>query len=204
MALLTSKRNRDKPVMHVLIDYENVSQNVNSSLSKLQNYNVYIWLFVGYHQTLSNALKNVLANFEGNYEIVRMDGVGKNALDFQLVGYLVDIAIDNPKDSFAVLSKDKGYDPFIRHLMSKKINVYRQESIEDLLPKTYSDSELKVIQHLKKAGVCKPKKLSTLLNTIYFVTKNMVTEQGAHSILSTLQKERVISINCNEAISYHF
>lgn len=47
---------------------------------------------------------------------IRMAGQGHNALDFHIAFYLGQILAKHPKTECAIVSKDTGFDPLIRHL----------------------------------------------------------------------------------------
>lgn len=60
-------------------------------------------------------------------EIIRISGQGNNALDFHIAYYLGRYAHADPKASFTIVSKDKGFDPLVRHMGSKGFQCARME-----------------------------------------------------------------------------
>src|SRR2546421_6171107 len=50
---------------------------------------------------------------------IDIEGQGKNALDFHIAFYLGEYLTRSPGTSCVVLSKDKGFDPLIRHLVRR-------------------------------------------------------------------------------------
>jgi PIN domain len=58
---------------------------------------------------------------------IKMDGDGKNALDFHISFYLGQLSLQHPKSSFKILSKDKGFDPLMKHLKQQSIDCERIE-----------------------------------------------------------------------------
>src|SRR2546429_2196490 len=50
---------------------------------------------------------------------IDIEGQGKNALDFHIAFYLGEYLKRSPGTSCVVLSKDKGFDPLIRHLVRR-------------------------------------------------------------------------------------
>src|SRR2546425_5351479 len=60
---------------------------------------------------------------------IDIEGQGKNALDFHIAFYLGEYLTRSPGTSCVVLSKDKGFDPLIRHLVRRGVTPRRAQSI---------------------------------------------------------------------------
>jgi PIN domain-containing protein len=60
-------------------------------------------------------------------EFVHISGQGNNALDFHIAYYLGAHAHADPKASFTIVSKDKGFDPLVKHLGTKGFRCARME-----------------------------------------------------------------------------
>src|SRR5207248_8081031 len=58
---------------------------------------------------------------------------GKHALDFHIAFYLGEYLTRSPGTSCVVLSKDKGFDPLIRHLVRRGFTVRRANSMAEAL-----------------------------------------------------------------------
>jgi len=103
---------------HILIDYENVQP---KSFDNIETKDCHIWLFLGVNQQKSLPLELVetLLRFDNEKtHIIKMQHVGKNALDFYLSFYLGKISeIDSNADVF-ILARDSGYDVLVEHLNS--------------------------------------------------------------------------------------
>ena len=65
-------------------------------------------------------------------ELVRLDKVGRNAVDFALAYYLGRKVLTDPTASFHVVSKDTDYQPLIEHLQSRNVRVTRHETFDAL------------------------------------------------------------------------
>src|SRR5256884_7486025 len=64
---------------------------------------------------------------------IDIEGQGKNALDFHIAFYLGEYLTRSPGTSCVVLSKDKGFDPLIRHLVRRSFTVRRANSMAEAL-----------------------------------------------------------------------
>jgi hypothetical protein len=64
---------------------------------------------------------------------IDIEGQGKNALDFHIAFYLGEQLAGAPQSACVILSKDKGFDPLIRHLVKRGFAVRRANSITEAL-----------------------------------------------------------------------
>lgn len=64
--------------------------------------------------------------------LVEVGASGRNALDLVLAWHLGATVERHPNDAFFVISRDKDYDPLIRHLHSRGLEVARVESFSAL------------------------------------------------------------------------
>jgi hypothetical protein len=64
---------------------------------------------------------------------IDIEGQGKNALDFHIAFYLGEYLARSPETSCVILSKDKGFDPLIRHLVRRGFAVRRANTIAEAL-----------------------------------------------------------------------
>jgi hypothetical protein len=114
----------------VLIDSENVKP---ESIEKLKLEHFQVFVFVGANQkridfSVAAAVQSLGSN--GNY--VQIVGNGPNALDFHIAYYIGRLAVTYPDAYFHIISKDKGFDPLIKHLKEQKIFCSRSTSIMDI------------------------------------------------------------------------
>ncbi|PKQ15600.1 MAG: hypothetical protein CVT67_08740 [Actinobacteria bacterium HGW-Actinobacteria-7] len=115
----------------LLVDYENVQQLDFGLLG--EGYSVTI--FVGVSQ--KNVPIEVVTSAQklgSRVEWKRVDGNGRNALDCYIACELGRVAERSPGTHCIVLSKDKGFDPLLRHLnksglTSRRINSLRTTSV---------------------------------------------------------------------------
>jgi len=52
---------------------------------------------------------------------IDIEGQGKNALDFHIAFYLGEYLARSPQSPCVILSRDKGFDPLIKHLVSEAL-----------------------------------------------------------------------------------
>src|SRR5260370_29515510 len=64
---------------------------------------------------------------------IDIEGQGKNALDFHIAFYLGEYLARSPETPCVILSKDKGFDPLIKHLVRRGFAVRRANSITEAL-----------------------------------------------------------------------
>lgn len=182
----------------VLVDFENV-QPKNISLLSGGPYKIKV--FLGTNQAkIPVDMARALQMFGSDAEYIQIDGSGKNALDFHIAYYIGRLAVESPDAHLHVISKDKGFDPLIKHLKTKKIFCQRSTSIADIPLAKVSDSKTDrekvdaVIENLQKRKAAKPRTLKTLRSTINARFGNQLTEEELDKIIVQLSDRRVIEI----------
>jgi PIN domain len=114
----------------LLIDFENVHK-VDISLLD-DRYRVII--FVGANQNPPKAAKNkATAHRFTRVDFVKVEGTGRNALDFYIAFQLGRTFETAPDTECIVLSKDKGYDPLLVHLNKNGLKCRRVNFLEELI-----------------------------------------------------------------------
>ncbi|RIA36192.1 hypothetical protein DFO61_0654 [Ectopseudomonas oleovorans] len=117
-------------VNYVFIDYENVQA---TSLRLLQPDHFKLRVFLGPNNTkLPTELVTAIHRLHDRAEYIQMDTPGANALDFHITYYMGVLSAEDPAGYYHIISKDKGFDPLIKHLKSRGITVIRSESIEQM------------------------------------------------------------------------
>ncbi len=207
---------------YVLVDYENVQP---KNLSLLTQDYFQIYLFLGVKQNrLSLELVEAMHNFgPDRSKYIYVTKTGANALDFHITYYLGKLATKNPNACFHIISKDKGFDPLIKHLNTIKVNASRRESIAHIPALSVkknskssvsknskssvnknSKSEEKInviVKNLKGRGKAKPRKEKTLKNTIKNIFQQKLTESEVNAVFNKLAKSKYITSK-NGNISY--
>lgn len=117
-------------INYVFIDYENVQA---TSLRLLQPDHFKLRVFLGPSNTkLPTELVTAIHRLHDRADYVQLETAGTNALDFHIAYYLGVLSVEDPQAYFHIISRDKGFDPLIKHLRSKGIMVARSEGIEDM------------------------------------------------------------------------
>lgn len=108
---------------YVLIDFENVQP---KALDMLQPGSVRIRVFLGQQQTrLMLELVQALQRFGADAQYVPIQGSGPDAVDFHIAFYIGRLSVEDPGAQFTIVSKDKGFDPLVRHLTGMGITCQR-------------------------------------------------------------------------------
>ncbi len=125
----------------LLVDYENKHHLDLSILDS--SYKAII--FVGHHQPESKLRKKIDSkNQFVRVDYQKIDGHGKNALDFHIAFTLGRTFESDSNVSCYVLSSDKGFDPLIKHLDSQNFSCVRVESISEIADSNHIESNKKI------------------------------------------------------------
>lgn len=178
---------------YLYIDYENV-QDIKVEVIKNT---VKVMIIVGEDQAkVPIDLVQKTQPFGNAVEWIRVNGKGRNALDFFIAYFLgKDIATDRGKQ-FLIYSKDTGYDPLINHLKKSGIKVKRIVSFQELTQnKVIKIDEArikKVRESLKKvAANSRPKKRSSLSGFIIAQLKD-IPKQDIDNIIEDLFIKKIV------------
>lgn len=114
----------------VLLDSENVKP---ESIEKLKHDHFRVVVFVGANQKrLDFPIVNAVHSLGSNGSYVQISGHGPNALDLHIAYYIGKFSAANPDAYFHIISKDKGFDPLIKHLKEQKIFCSRSSSVSEI------------------------------------------------------------------------
>jgi len=225
-----ARKTRDERMRtnYVLIDYENVQA---SSLALLSEPHFYLRVFLGPNNTrLPTELAVSVHRLGQRADYIQLDTPGANALDFHIAYYLGQLANADPSGFYHIISRDKGFDPLLKHLKSKGIFALRSESIEEMPcfktpgeapPKPVSpppkpkpqatpkapapaaeDPVVKaVVADLIGRKTSKPKTTKTLLNTIHSKVGKSTPIKEIEQIYATLRKRGYVKEN-GKNVSY--
>lgn len=132
-ALPASKGQGYNPLMSkklLLVDYENVHK-IDLSLLD-ESYSAII--FVGAKQNPPKAaVRSSTAYRFQRVDFQKIEGSGKNALDFHIAYHLGRVVETSPETECIVLSKDKGFDPLLAHINKAGFTCSRADRLEDLV-----------------------------------------------------------------------
>jgi hypothetical protein len=168
-----------------------------------------VFLFVGENQrNLSIDLASSLQTLGGNAEYIRIEGNGKNALDFHIAFWIGKLSEKDPNSYFHIISKDKGFDPLIKHLRKKNILSQRVSMISDIQilsgqrNETLPERVKSIAKSLRARGTSRPRKRRTLKNTISAFFMKTLSDHEIEEIISNLEKKGYIKFN-EDVVSYN-
>jgi hypothetical protein len=183
---------------YVLIDFENVHP---KNLELLTQYPFKVFVFVGASQTkVPFDLADSMQLLGNDAKYIKIAGNGQNALDFHVAYYVGELVAKDPDGQFHIISKDKGFDPLIKHLKSKKIRIQREKDLAEIpaiqLPDTTSSDEkiAAIVKNLGGRGQSRPRKVRTLENTINTLFTKKLDKRELASLVKELQKRKLIVV----------
>ncbi len=195
------------PTNYVLIDLENVQP---KNLNIVSDHPFKIYVFVGENQEkIPFDLAEVMQGFGENAKYVKISGNGKNALDFHLAFYLGSLSTKDTEGYYHIISRDTGFDPLVKHLRKNKIRIYRHNDLAEIPllrisnAKNIEEKIDAVIKNLAGRGQSRPRKVSTLSNTINSLFTEKLSESEMASFINTLKNKKYISID-QDKVSYNF
>jgi len=190
---------------YVFVDFENVQP---KNLELLKGHPFQVLVFIGANQTRFPRHFVVPMQALGDQaSYVEIEGSGPNALDFHIAYYIGEVATREPGADFHVISKDRGFDPLIRHLNSRGVNVRRENDLAEIpemrIPETTSlDEQIDaIVKNLRGRGHSRPRKVKTLQNTINTLFAKKLDQAELDSIIAELKKRKLIAVNQNN-VSY--
>jgi hypothetical protein len=189
----------------LLIDFENI-QKVDLTLL---NESFQVMIFVGASQkSVPIELVTEAQKLGSRAEWHRVDAHGSNALDFFIACELGRAVERASKLHCIILSKDKGFDPLLRHLNKSGLSCKRINSLLELDPNKGTSSEnanykrtLEVLQKSDKKS--RPRKRKTLSQHISSIFQKKISQPEIDSIIDVLFANKLIS-EANGAITYEF
>jgi hypothetical protein len=191
---------------YIFIDYENVQP---SSFSLTPEYPFKIILFHGANQTkIPIELASSMQSLGRNAEYLRIEGNGKNALDFHIAFYLGRLFEKDPAGYFHIISKDSGFDVLIKHLRENKVLIQRYIQISDIPVLKISNSKSQsekieaIVNFLISRGNAKPRKLVTLTNAINALFMKTLDMDELNKLIKVLTSKNLIVVE-NGKVHYN-
>jgi hypothetical protein len=186
------------PTNYVLIDFENVQP---KNLSILAAHPFKVFVFIGANQTkLPRHVVVAMQALGDRARYVEIDGSGPNALDFHIAYYIGELAAADPTGNFHIISRDRGFDPLIRHLKGKKIQVRRESDLAEIpnlrIPKKAKkdDKIAAIVKNLVSRGQSRPRKVKTLQNVMNNLVSENLNEAELSALVDELQKRKLIVV----------
>jgi diadenosine tetraphosphate (Ap4A) HIT family hydrolase len=182
-----------------LIDFENVHP---KNLELVTKHPFKVFVFVGASQTkVPFDLADSMQLLGNSAKYIKIAGNGQNALDFHIAYYIGELAGKDPDAHFHIISKDKGFDPLVKHLKGRKIKVMRETDLAEIpllrVPVSTSNDEkiAAIVKNLGGRGQSRPRKVRTLENTINNLFTRKLDKSELGSLIKDLQKRKLIVVN---------
>jgi hypothetical protein len=114
----------------LLVDYENIGKIDLAAIPE----GVRVPFFFGASQrTVPTEFLKAALRLGERFVPIDIEGQGKNALDFHIAFYLGEYLVRAPDTACVILSKDKGFDPLVRHLTRRGFRVRRANTMAEAL-----------------------------------------------------------------------
>lgn len=189
----------------LLVDFENVRQ---VDLTRLDD-KFQVIIFVGASQkSVPMDLVASAQKLGTRAEWQQVDANGNNALDFFIACQLGRVMEQGSRPQCIVLSKDKGFDPLLRHLSKNGLSCKRINSLMELDQKVEVQSEepnyRRVVEILGKSEKkSRPRRRKTLSQHISSIFQKKLSQPEIDRIIDILFANKMIS-EANNAITYEF
>jgi hypothetical protein len=206
-----------EPTHHIYVDFENVQ---SIRLELIAGKAVTVTLVLGSQQnSVPVELTGKLMEYASQVRLVKTKASGKNALDFVLTCELGGRCATRPDDVYHIVSRDKGFDAVIEHLIAHKIRVSRHESfatvpVLSVAPAAASNTSKKptpptlegrvaaILEKLEKNSTNRPARTKTLLSTIDAHFGRELPGAAVQAIVDRLAAQRKIRISATGAVTY--
>lgn len=177
-----------------LIDFENVQP---KALDRLKPGAARIKVFLGQHQSkLMLDLVRALQPFGSDAEYIQIQGSGPDAVDFHIAFYIGRLAAVHPDAVFNIISRDRGFDPLVRHLATLGIACRRLPEIPEDAPALVASAPAKAAPAAKpKAAKSAAKKTKSTKAAKTTTVPAATARSGASADKAGVAESRV-----NEAI----
>jgi len=193
------------PTKLLLVDYENVQQ-VDFGLVA-EGYDVMV--FVGANQkSVPIELVAGAQKLGSRVRWERVDGSGRNALDFFIACQLGRVAERSSGTQCTVLSKDKGFDPLLRHLNRNGLKCRRINSLLELGAKAQPKSEPNYMRVVEVLGRSEKKsrprtRLTLKKHVAAMFNGNPLKPAELNRVIDLLFANKMIS-ETNNRLTYEF
>jgi hypothetical protein len=138
---------------------------------------------------------------------VRIDGNGSNALDFHIACHLGEGLARTPQAEFVILSRDKGFDPLLRHLEGRGMACRRVEDPVQIVLAAMSSADANTRQVLELLGRTekskRPRKRATLINYLLTHFGKKTPADDVKRVIDRLFEMKLIA-GTEAALVYHF
>lgn len=209
------------------MDFENVQL---KDLSVFDAEHLKIIVFVGANQKkVPVELAKALQPFGSKAEYIQITSSGANALDFHIAFYIGWLVKQDSSAHFYIISKDKGFDPLIRHLKAKGIPVTRLLGVSNrplvnpknkIMPvaqlrddnniplvkstnkKSSSEKIEIIIENFQQRGSARPRTVKTLSSTINSLFPKKLSDRELTILINALKNKKFLTVSDTNKVSY--
>lgn len=188
----------------LLVDFENVREIAPSRLPEKWRVKV----FIGRSQnSVPFAIASEAQRLGDRLEWIKIEGDGRNNLDFHLTFYLGELVKGFPYATFIILTKDKGFDPLLKHLSQRSIQCRRVDEFAEIatasadLPDPRFTRVCEVLSNIHKKF--RPKRRKALVQLVAATFQQKLPEADVKRIVDQLFSQCLIGEK-NKALTYHF
>ncbi len=121
----------------LLVDYENIGK---IELGEIPAGVLVPFFFGASQKSVPKEFLKAALNLRERFVAIDIEGQGKNALDFHIAYYLGEYLTRSPESACIILSKDKGFDPLVKHLVGRGFAVRRAHSLREAYPAAGTES----------------------------------------------------------------
>jgi PIN domain len=115
----------------LLVDYENIGK---IELGEIPAGVLVPFFFGASQKSVPKDFLKAALNLRERFVPIDIEGQGKNALDFHIAYYMGEYLTRSPESACVILSKDKGFDPLVKHLVSRGFAVRRAHALREAFP----------------------------------------------------------------------
>lgn len=187
----------------LLIDFENVRDIALGSLPTDSR----VLIFVGKSQhSIPFEITRDAQQLGERLQWIKIEGDGRNNLDFHLAFHLGRLSNASPSVEFLVLSKDKGFDPLIKHVVAMGVKCVRIERIDQVPIMTGSadphfDKTFKLLSGIAKNA--RPRRRRTLIAQVASFFQKKESAEEIVRIVDLLAAKKLVT-EVGTTLSYHF
>ena len=188
----------------ILIDFESVQP---GSIDSLSEEHFHVLIFIGANQTkIPFEIAAAIQRMGSRAEYIKIAGNGPNALDFHIAYYIGKLSSQDPPPFFHIVSKDKGFDPLIQHLKTKKIYSARSEAITEIpiikngTKKSAVERANLFVAKLREPKVTKPRTGKTLASSIKAHFRDAIDESEVSAVIAAIEGTGFLAIVDNKVV----
>jgi hypothetical protein len=133
----------------LLVDYENIGK---IELGEIPAGVLVPFFFGASQKSVPKEFLKAALNLRERFVPIDIEGQGKNALDFHIAYYMGEYLTRSPDYACIILSKDKGFDPLIKHLVLRGFAVRRANSLREAFPASASGARRPAEQPRRSAA----------------------------------------------------